>query len=96
MFVIVWLSACAAETQWSKSGASAAQMLRDRAQCRDRASIQAEKELQLDQESLRYETSGSGEDYRARMMIFSAKKRRNQLIERCMHQSGYQKVKSHR
>jgi len=88
-----WLASCAAETQWSKSGTNAAQMFRDLAQCRDLASIQAEKELRLDQESLRPETSGSGEDYRARMMIFSARKRRIQLTERCMRQSGYQKVK---
>ena len=87
------LIACATEAQWSKSGTNATQMFRDLAQCRDLASIQAEKELRLDQQTLRDETSGSGEGHRARMMIFSAKKRRIQLTERCMRQSGYQKVK---
>jgi len=87
------LSACAAEIQWSKPGSGAAQMLRDQAYCRNLASIEAEKELRLDQESLRHSPSDSGEGHRARMMAFNALKHRNRLVERCMYQHGYQKAK---
>ena len=93
ILALVWLTACAAETQWSKSGSNASQMLRDRSQCRSWASTEAEKEYQLDRETLRYSPSDSGNNHRARMMAFSAKKRLKQLIEQCMQQNGYQKIR---
>jgi hypothetical protein len=91
---VIWLTACAAETYWSKSGSSASQMLRDRSHCRSLATTEVDKEHQLDQQSLRYNPSNSGNsNYRAQMMAFSANKRLNQLTAHCMKQSGYQKTR---
>jgi len=91
---VISLTACTAETYWSKSGSSSSQMLRDQSHCQNLATTEVEKEYQLDQESRRYSPSDSGNNsYRAQMMVFSANKRLNQLIARCMKQSGYQKTR---
>ncbi len=94
LFAGFYLTACAGNTQWSKPGTGVTQMLRDQARCRNLASIEAEKELQLDQQTLRHSPSDSHDNYRAQMMTFEAIKYRTRLTEQCMHQRGYQKIKS--
>ncbi len=89
-----YLSACAGDTQWSKPGTGVTQMLRDQARCRNLASIEAQKELRLDRQTLRDSPSDSQDNYRAQMMTFKAIKYRTRLTEQCMHQLGYQKIKS--
>ncbi|MEX2451161.1 MAG: hypothetical protein WD407_09930 [Rhodospirillales bacterium] len=91
--ISLFMTACAADTQWAKPGVDAPQMLRDLSECRTRATIQAEKEYAIDQQSLRGTPIDAERDlYRERMMAFEATKRRNALTERCMNDRGYQKA----
>ncbi|MEQ8195580.1 MAG: hypothetical protein RIB59_13930 [Rhodospirillales bacterium] len=92
--MLLLLAACATDTQWVKSGTAPAQMFNDLADCRNWATIQAEKEYAIDRQSLRDTPIDSQRDlYRERMMAFEATKRRNALIERCMGERGYQKAR---
>jgi hypothetical protein len=91
--ISLFMTACAADAHWVKPGTEAPQMLRDLSDCRTRATIQAEKEYDLDRQSLRGTPIDAERDlYRERMMAFEATKRRDALIERCMNDRGYQKA----